>query len=156
MASILERYQRLKKIPGGRFIFAKLVGLSAPFFSKIRPIFIDLRPAYCETQMKDRRGVRNHLGTINAGALCSMAEMTGGLALDSVVPSSMRWIPKTMTVQYIAKATGTITAVSEFKPSIVKEGDVVIPIVVSNNAGATVFTADITFYVSKKPPKKVA
>lgn len=85
-----------------------------------------------------------------------MAEMTGGLALDSVVPSSMRWIPKTMTVQYVAKATGTITAVSEFDPSIVKEGDVLIPIVVSNSSGNTVFTADITFYISRKPSHKEA
>jgi acyl-coenzyme A thioesterase PaaI-like protein len=154
MPSILERYQRLNKFPGGKFIFAKLVGLSAPFFSNIRPIFVDLRPAYCETQMKDRRSVRNHMGTINAGALCSMAEMTGGLALDSIVSSSMRWIPKTMTVQYIAKATGTITAVSEFDPEMVKEGDAVIPIVVSNSSGSIVFTADITFYISKKPSRK--
>lgn len=154
MPSILERYQRLSKLPGGKIIFAKLVGLSAPFFSKISPIFVDLRAAYCETQMKDKRSVRNHLGTINAGALCSMAEMTGGLALDSVVPASMRWIPKEMTVQYIAKATGTITAISEFDPTIVQQGDVVIPIVVSNSSGATVFTADITFYLSEKPQKK--
>lgn len=102
--------------------------------------------------------MRNHLGTINAGALCSMAEMTGGLALDTIVPSSMRWIPKTMTVQYLAKATGTITAVSEFDPSIVTDiidgGDVVIPTIVSNAAGQTCFTADITFYLSHKPAKK--
>ena len=158
MATILERYQKLSRYPGGKFIFAKLVGLSAPFFSKIHPIFIDLRPAYCETQIKDRRSVRNHIGTINAGALCSMAEMTGGLALDTIVPSSMRWIPKTMTVQYIAKATGTITAISEFDPSIVAAisdgGDVVIPIVVSNASGQTCFTADITFYLSHKSAKK--
>lgn len=150
MATILERYQTLTKYPGGKFIFAKLVGLSAPFFSKIHPRFIDLKPAYCETQIKDRRSVRNHLGTINAGALCSMAEMTGGLALDTIVPNTMRWIPKTMTVHYIAKAIGTITAISEFDPEIVKEGDVVIPIVVSNSSGDKLFTADITFYVSNK------
>ena len=150
MPSILERYQSISKLPGGKTLFAKLVGFNAPFFATIKPIFIDLRPAYCETQIKDRRGVRNHLGTINAGALCSMAEMTGGLALDTIVPSSMRWIPRTMTVNYVAKASGTITAISEFEPEIVKEGDVVIPIVVSNEAGETVFTADITFYVSNK------
>ena len=79
-----------------------------------------------------------------------MAEMTGGLALDTIVPSSMRWIPKTMTVNYVAKAIGTITAISEFAPEIVKEGDIEIPIVVSNEAGKTVFTAAITFYVSNK------
>lgn len=134
-------------------MFAKLVGLSAPFFSKIHPIFIDLRVAYCETQIKDRRSVRNHLGTINAGALCSMAEMTGGLALDTVVPKSMRWIPRNMTVEYVAKATGTITAISQFSESIVKPGDVDIPIVVSNANGETVFTANITFYLSEKPKR---
>lgn len=154
MATILERYQNLNKYPGGKYIFAKLVGLSAPFFSKIHPKFIDLKLAYCETQIKDRRSVRNHMGTINAGALCSLAEMTGGLALDTIVPNTMRWIPRTMTVQYIAKAVGTITAISEFAPEIVKEGDVVIPIVVSNANGDTVFTADITFYVSNKKPRK--
>jgi len=155
MPSILERYQRLSKFPGGKTIFAKLVGLSAPFFSKISPIFIDLRPAYCETQMKDRRSVRNHLGTINAGALCSMAEMTGGLALDSVVPNSMRWIPKTMTVQYVAKASGTITAISQFDPAksrLSRRNNKSQPL--SNSSGATVFTADITFYLSNKPSKQ--
>ena len=150
MATILERYKTLSAYPGGRFIFGKLVGFSAPFFSKIHPTFIDLKTAYCETQIKDQRSIRNHLGTVNAGALCSMAELTGGLALDTVVPSSMRWIPKTMTVQYIAKATGTLTAISDFDASIAQKGDVVIPIVVKNASNETVFTADITFYISHK------
>lgn len=153
MPSILDRYNTLIRYPGGKFLFGKIVGWSAPFFSKIHPRFIELKPAYCETQIKDRRGVRNHLGTINAGALCSMAEMTGGLALDTVVPSSMRWIPRSMTVEYLGKATGTITAISEFDKSIVKEGDVVIPIKVYNAAQETVFTAGITFYISNKKPK---
>ncbi len=148
MATILERYNKLSRLPGGKCIFARLVGLSAPFFSKIKPIFLDLKPAFCKTQMKDRRSVRNHLGTINAGALCSLAEMTGGLALDTTVSRSMRWIPKSMTVNYVSKATGTITALCEFDPKIVKEGDVIIPIVVTNTLGAVVFTADITFYIS--------
>ncbi len=158
MPSILARYESMSRYPGGKTIFAKLVGLSAPFFAKIKPRFIDLRHAYCETQIDDRRGVRNHLGTINAGALCSMAEMTGGLALDTVVPSNMRWIPKTMTVHYMTKATGTITAISEFEPNIVPASeakDVVIPIVVKNENNETAFTADITFYVSPKKPKIV-
>ena len=85
-----------------------------------------------------------------------LSKMPGGLALDAVVPSSMRWIPKSMTVQYIAKATGTITAISQFDPAIIQRGDVVIPIVVSNSSGSTVFTADITFYVSEKPPHSKA
>ena len=153
MPTILERYQSMSHYPGGKFLFAKLVGLSAPFFSKIHPIFIELKPAYCETQIKDRRSIRNHLGTINAGALCSMAEMTGGLALDTVVPKTLRWIPRNMSVEYVAKASGTITAISQFDANIVAPGDVDIPIVISNVNGETVFTAKITFYLSEKPKK---
>ena len=126
------------------------MGINAPFFGKIRPKFITLKSAYCETQIKDRWGVRNHLGSINAGALCSMAEMTGGLALDTIVPKTLRWIPRSMSVEYIAKAKGTITAISEFDPDIVKEGDVIIPIIIRNKDKQVVFTAQITFYISSK------
>ncbi len=150
MATILDRYRAITKLPAGKYIFSKLVGFNAPFFSKINPRFVELREAYCETTIKDRRAVRNHLGTINAGALCSMAEMTGGLALDTVVPQHMRWIPKEMTVHYHKKATGQITAVSEFDSSIVVPGDVAIPIRVSDSNAELVFSADITFYISEK------
>lgn len=151
MTTILQRYRQISQLPFGRAIFAKIVGYSAPFFRNIKANFIDLRPAYCETQIRNRWGVRNHLGTINAGALCSLAEMTGGLALDTVVPSNLRWIPRTMTVNYLSKATGVVTAVSEFDPSIVVVGDVLIPIIVSNETGKPVFEAQITFYLSEKP-----
>jgi len=150
MPSIYDQYKKITRLPAGNFLFSKAVGLIAPFFGKIKPNVIALRPAYCEVKIKDRWGVRNHMGTINAGALCSLAELTGGMALDSVVPANMRWIPRGMTVAYIAKATGTITAVSEFDATMVQPGDVVIPIVVRNASGKTVFTADITFYISLK------
>ena len=150
MKSILERYQQLNQYPGGNYLFGFLVGINAPFFGKIRPKFITLKPAYCETQIKDRWGVRNHLGSINAGALCSMAEMTGGIALDTVVPKTLRWIPRSMSVEYITKAKGTIIAISEFNPDIVKEGDVIIPIIIKNKNQQIVFTAQITFYISSK------
>lgn len=150
MSIIYNRYKKIIKLPAGRFIFNKAVGLSAPFFRHISPNIIELRPGYCESKMKNRWGVRNHLGTINAGALCSMAEMTGGMALDSIVPDTLRWIPSGMTVAYIKKATGTITAVSELAKDDIQEGDLVVPIVITNLDGETVFTAHITFYISSK------
>ncbi|RBP48281.1 hotdog fold domain-containing protein [Arenicella xantha] len=150
MPSILQRYEQFRRLTGGNFVFSKVVGFSAPFFGKIRPNVIDLRPGYCEVQIKDRWGIRNHLGTINAGALCSLAEMTGGMALDTLVPSNMRWIPRSMTVNYLAKATGIITGVTDLPNSELREGDFVVPVRVNNSAGDTVFTADITFYVSLK------
>jgi len=155
MRTTLDKYNMLSKYPGGKTLFGFLVALSAPFFSKIRPKFIKLKPAYCETQIKDRRPVRNHLGSINAGALCTMAELTGGLALDTAIPEDMRWIPKGMEVKYIAKATGTITAVSEFDQNIIEQGNIVIPVTIKNSSGKTIFTAKITFYISLKKKRPI-
>lgn len=151
MSIILKRYQQLSGLPMGRRLFAKLVGLNAPFFRYLKASVVDLRPGYCETSMKNRWGVQNHLGTINAGALCSLAEMTGGMALDSAVPNDLRWIPRGMQVNYLQKATGHITAISEFASEIVEAGDVVIPVVVRNAQKQEVFSAEITFYLSPKP-----
>ena len=150
MSAILKRYQQLSRLPAGNYLFSKAVGLSAPFFAKIHPYVVDLREGYCEVRMRDRRSVRNHLGTINAGALCSLAEMTGGMALDSLVPSNMRWIPRGMTVAYLAKATGTIRGITELQPDDIQPGDIVVPVKVYNEENKLVFTADITFYVSLK------
>lgn len=150
MPSIYQRYLQISKLPAGRFLFNKAIGLGAPFFGKIRPNVIAYRPGFCQVEMKDRWGVRNHIGTINAGALCSLAEMTGGMALDSLVDESMRWIPRGMTVAYIKKASGTITGTSEVRSEQVVIGDIMVPIVVKNSAQEIVFTAEITFYISAK------
>ena len=154
MAIIYPRYKKITSLPAGHFLFSKAIGFIAPFFGKIKPKVIELKPAYCEVEIKDRWGVRNHIGTVNAGALCTLAELVGGMALDTVVPNNMRWIPRGMTVAYIKKASGTLNAVSTFDPNAFSEGDFVVPIVVKNRLGETVFTADINFYISQNKAKR--
>lgn len=150
--SIYGLYKKLVPLPFGNQLFNIGIGLKAPFFGKIRPKVLELRPAYCKIQMADRWSVRNHIGTVNAGALCTLAEITGGMALDAAVPTSLRWIPRGMIVSYISKGKGTLEAISEFDTPVVGVGDIVVPVVVKNSQDKTVFTADITFYVSEKKP----
>lgn len=150
MPSIYDSYKKLTRLPAGKFLFSKAIGFGAPFFAKIKPKVIDLRPGYCEVQIRDRRGVRNHIGTINAGALCTLAELTGGMALDSIVPKQMRWIPRSMTVNYLKKATGTITATSSIVQQIAEEGQLNVLVEVRDQASELVFTANIDFYISLK------
>ncbi len=153
MPSIFQRYQQISKLPAGNFLFSKMVGFGAPFFRHLKAKVVMLSPAYCEVHVKDRRSLHNHIGTINAGALCSLAEMCGGMALDAAIDSSLRWIPQEMTVKYLNKATGTIVAVSEFEAAALKPGVFNVPVKVSNAQGDVVFTADISFYISEKPQK---
>ncbi|MCF6262566.1 MAG: DUF4442 domain-containing protein [Xanthomonadales bacterium] len=153
MANLLETYKKFKKFPGGNYLFNKAVGFSAPFFSTIKPNIIEFSEEKCVVRMKDRRAIRNHMGTVNAGAMCTIAELTAGMALDATISKHLRWIPKKMTVAYLEKAKGTLEAHCEFNQNIIQEGDIVLPVLLKNTDNITVFTADITFYISKKPQR---
>ena len=62
--------------------------------------------------MRDRRRVHNHIGTVHAIALCNLAELSAGVMTDATLPTSMRWIPKGMTVDYLKKAVGLLQGVA--------------------------------------------
>ena len=150
MSNFLELYDKITRLPFGKFFFNKGIGIVAPFFGKIRPNIIRLEPYSCEVQMKDRWGVRNHIGTVNAGAMCTLAELTGGLAMDASLPAHLRWIPKNMSVEYLCKAKGMLTATCTFDEDVIQEGETVLPVVVGNEKDEKVFVAEITFHISKK------
>ena len=150
MSNIYQQYQKLSSLPAGKFLFSKAIGFAAPFFRHIKPKVIELRPGFCQVEIADRWGIRNHLGTVNAGALCSLAELTGGIALDASLAAKYRWIPRGMTVKYLKKAQGRLTAISEFDLSAMTAGDIDVPISVKDTQQQEVFNALITFYVSEK------
>ncbi len=150
MANFLETYKKITSYPLGHFIFNKMIGIKAPFFAKIHPDVLNLQPGLSLIEIKDRRGVRNHIGTIHATAMCTLAELCGGLALDSSIPKHLRWLPKAMNVCYLKKAKGTLRGKCEFDPAIIKVGDIVLPIELKDKHNEIVFTAEITFYVSEK------
>lgn len=150
MKSFLEIYNKLTNLPFGNYLFNKGVGFVAPFFGKIQPNIIELKPSLCVVTMKDRRGIRNHIGTVNAGAMCTLAELTAGMALDATIPPHLRWIPKKMTVNYLAKGIGRLEAVCSFEESIIQEGDIILPVVITNTKNKPILAAEITFYISRK------
>lgn len=150
MASFLDSYRQFTKFPGGKYLFNKAIGFRAPFFARIHPNILELKRALSVVEMKDRHSIRNHIGSVNAGAMCTLAELSGGLALDAAIPRDLRWLPSGMTVKYLKKASGTLVARCEFDPKIIHEGDIDIPLEVRDPQNEVVFTAEITFYISKK------
>ena len=153
MSSTLALYKRLAGKPMGQWLFSRLVCFKAPYFSSIRPLITRLEPGCCKARLRDRRAVRNHIGTVHAIAMCNLAELTGGLMVDASLPASMRWIPKGMAVEYLRKARGTLeaTATPEI-PVAAAEIGYELPVVVDvcNGAGETVFRARITMWLSPK------
>jgi uncharacterized protein (TIGR00369 family) len=150
MSNTLNLYKRFAKIPLGSVIFSKALTFRAPYFSTIHPHITDLRPGYCRVGIKDRRSIRNHIGSIHAGALCTLSELAGGLAVEVTLESNLRWIPREMTVQYVKKAHGNLVGECSIDPSVLVPGDVEIPLEIQDEIGDTVLKAVILFYVSDR------
>ena len=120
----------------------------APYFSTIQPSVVALRPGYAEATVPLRREVTNHLGTMHAIALCNAAELVAGSMTDASIPEGYRWIPKGMSVEYLAKAKTAVRAVADGSGiDWAQAGDQVVPVDVFDTDGQKVFTARITMNV---------
>lgn len=143
MSQLLQLFQT-----AGPDAFTSTVCQVAPYFSSIQPRVTALRPGFAEATVPLRREVTNHLGTMHAIALCNAAELVGGTMTDASLPAGMRWIPKGMTVAYLAKVKSDIRAVADGSGiDWQTPGDKVVPVIVFDAAGQKVFTADITMDV---------
>ena len=149
---ILSIWRRLASVPGGRWLFARLVCRKAPYFATIRPAITELRPGYCEVRIRKRHAVLNHLGTVHAIAICNMAELAAGLVSDATVPSSHRWIPKGMTVEYLRRAETDLRAVAELDllPQLGAKAEIPVYVNAFDASGEGVFRATIRMWVSAR------
>jgi acyl-coenzyme A thioesterase PaaI-like protein len=109
-AWIREGWQRLKGIPGGSYIFDRLIGLAIPYTGALGAHVVTLEPGHARVQLLERRAIRNHLSSIHAIALANLAELTGNLALVYSLPEDSRFIVTAFSIEYKKKARGLITA----------------------------------------------
>ncbi len=105
-----ETWNRLGVMPGGKRAFSKLVGTMAPYTGSISPEVLELERGFSRVQMKDRRGVRNHLKSVHAVALMNLAEAASGLAFVYGLPPKTRAILTGLSIDYLKKARGTLIA----------------------------------------------
>lgn len=126
---IRSLWDRLSGRPGGRWIFSRLLGRIVPYTGSITPRVLELSATGARIEMRDRRGVRNHLRSVHAIALANLAELSSGLPLAYAVQPRGRTILVSLTIEYLKKARGTLTGSSSFvAPSPDRDADIEIPV----------------------------
>jgi len=118
MSRVVDLHARATAIPiVGERLFSFAFSQVAPYFWTIRPRFTVIEPNHAEVVIPKRRGVKNHIGTVHAIALCNGLEAAMGVLAEASIPRDKRWIPKGMEVSYTAKATSDITCIAETEPA---------------------------------------
>lgn len=149
----LSLWRKLSAKPGGKRLFSAAMCLRVPYFRTVLPHVRDIRPGRAEVTAPKWWGVYNHIGTFHAIAACNLAEIAMGMLAEATVPATHRWLPKGMTVEYVAKAESGLRAVAEVPelPEFGDEGfDLVVPVSITDTAGRTVVAATITIWVTRK------
>jgi acyl-coenzyme A thioesterase PaaI-like protein len=145
-------WNRLASRPGGTRLFSAAAMVRVPYFASIMPHVVRMEPGLAEVTVPKWFFVYNHLHTVHAIASCNAAEIAMGMLMEATVPTSHRWIPKSMNVQYLQKATTSLRAQARLDPpdfgSITDGTEIVVPVSVVDKSGAEVVHADITTWVT--------
>lgn len=151
-SSTYRLWRQLAALPGGTRMFSAAAMARVPYFASVLPHVTQMEPGLAEVTIPNWAFVHNHLKTVHAIASCNAAEMAMGMLMEATVPTSHRWIPKAMSVQYLQKATTSLRATASIDPpdfSIITEGtEIVVPVSIRDRSGLEVVHADITTWVT--------
>ncbi len=148
-ARLRSTWSRLSPLPGGRWLFSRLLGGMVPYSGTTSPFVEIFDPGHARIRIRDRRRVRNHLRSIHAIALANIGELASGLAVIGGLPVGVRGILTGIEVQYLKKARGTLVAESRCDIMDVTESvEHIVEADIRDGSGDTVATIRATWRLS--------
>jgi len=121
IARLQRLWQRLQPLPGGTWLFSRILGWVIPYTGTIGANVKVLEPGFAQIHLHEHRRVRNHLHSVHALALANLGEVASGLAMLGTLPAGTRGIPTRLSTEYFKKARGHLIAESHCTPPSVTE-----------------------------------
>ncbi|HEY2805633.1 MAG TPA: hotdog fold domain-containing protein [Gemmatimonadales bacterium] len=151
-ARLRASWDRLSRLPGGRWLFSRLLRFVNPYSGAVGARVEELQPGHARLTLTDRRAVRNHLNSVHAIALANIAELASGLAMLSALPDTVRGIPTGISIQYLKKARGVLTAEARVViPTVTGDMNFEVTSTVKNAAGEEVAHATVSWKLGLIP-----
>jgi uncharacterized protein (TIGR00369 family) len=148
---VRKQWDFLSRFPGGKLVFSKAVGRAAPYTGTIDARVEELRTGFARVVMHDRNAVRNHLECVHAVALVNLAELTGNVALAYSLADDARFIVAGLSIEYLKKARGTLTATCDCPvPESSERREFAVEVSIRNASGEEVAKATLRSLVGPR------
>lgn len=110
MHPVRKWFERACRVPGGRQLFSRALGLYIPYTGTTGAEVMSITDGEAIVRLPDRRRVRNHLESLHAIALANVGEFSTGLAIIGAMSGTGRMILRNLEVEYLRKARYEVIA----------------------------------------------